>query len=179
MAAAISSPCNTAAAARTPGSVSEIPVEEVTLLHSLRRKHRTAPHRQQPAVAAGGQFFLARPLFRTRRRHGAPAAERAAALQSRTHERLDAVVAPLLTTLESQGQLPGISEKPELRQNAEAFEAELLAAIFDPSRPGSLQSIVGQPPSARRCTCATAPRTTCGASSASSTSASPRRRPIA
>ena len=45
---------------------------------------------------------------------------------------------PLLRTLETQGQLPGISSKPELRQNAEAFEAELLAAIFDPSRPGSL-----------------------------------------
>jgi uncharacterized alpha-E superfamily protein len=39
-----------------------------------------------------------------------------------------------------QGQLPGIMEKPELRQNPEAFEAELLAAIFDPDRPGSLRS---------------------------------------
>ena len=49
------------------------------------------------------------------------------------------LLAPLLQTLETQGQLPGISKKPELRQNAEAFEAELLAAIFDPSRPGSLR----------------------------------------
>jgi uncharacterized circularly permuted ATP-grasp superfamily protein/uncharacterized alpha-E superfamily protein len=48
-------------------------------------------------------------------------------------------LAPLLQTLEAQGQLPGISSKPELRQNAEAFEAELLAAMFDPSREGSLR----------------------------------------
>jgi uncharacterized alpha-E superfamily protein len=45
----------------------------------------------------------------------------------------------LLQTLETQGQLPGISEKPELRHSAEAFEAELLAAIFDPARTGSLR----------------------------------------
>src|SRR5205814_1826812 len=32
-------------------------------------------------------------------------------------------------------------EKPELRQNPEALEADLLGAIFDPSRPGSLRSI--------------------------------------
>jgi uncharacterized alpha-E superfamily protein len=50
----------------------------------------------------------------------------------------------LLQTLETQGQLPGISKKPELRQNAEAFEAELLAAIFDPSRPGSLRQTADQ-----------------------------------
>ena len=43
-----------------------------------------------------------------------------------------------------QGQLPGILEKPELRQNPEAFEAELLAAIFDPARPGSLRDSVEQ-----------------------------------
>ncbi len=49
------------------------------------------------------------------------------------------LLAPLLQTLETQGQLPGISKKTELRQNAEAFEAELLAAIFDQSRPGSLR----------------------------------------
>jgi uncharacterized alpha-E superfamily protein len=46
---------------------------------------------------------------------------------------------PLLETMEIQGQLPGISEKPELWANAEAFEAELLAAIFDPARSGSLR----------------------------------------
>jgi uncharacterized alpha-E superfamily protein len=54
------------------------------------------------------------------------------------------LVAPLLQTLETQGQLPDITHKPELRQNAEAFEAELLAAIFDPTRPGSLRSTADQ-----------------------------------
>jgi len=54
------------------------------------------------------------------------------------------LLAPLLQTLESQGQLPGISSKPELRQNAEAFEAELLAAIFDPVRAGSLRQTADQ-----------------------------------
>jgi uncharacterized alpha-E superfamily protein len=52
------------------------------------------------------------------------------------------VLSPLLRTLEVQGQLERLQDKPELRQNPEAFEAELLAAIFDPSRAGSLQNIV-------------------------------------
>ena len=51
-----------------------------------------------------------------------------------------ALVGPLLQTLEIQGQLPDLSARTELRQNAEAFEAELLAAIFDPTRPGSLRA---------------------------------------
>jgi uncharacterized alpha-E superfamily protein len=51
------------------------------------------------------------------------------------------LIVPLLQTLQTQGQLPGILSKPELRQSAEAFEAELLAAIFDPERPGSLRLI--------------------------------------
>jgi uncharacterized alpha-E superfamily protein len=46
----------------------------------------------------------------------------------------------LLRTLDAQGQLAGITSKPELRQNPEAFEAELLAAIFDPANPGSLRA---------------------------------------
>lgn len=54
------------------------------------------------------------------------------------------LLAPLLQTLETQGQLPGLSDKPELRLNAEAFEAELLAAIFDPARPGSLRQTADQ-----------------------------------
>ena len=54
------------------------------------------------------------------------------------------MLAPLLHTLETQGQLAGLTEKPELRQNPEAFEAELLAAIFDPDRPASLRRIAEQ-----------------------------------
>jgi uncharacterized circularly permuted ATP-grasp superfamily protein/uncharacterized alpha-E superfamily protein len=53
------------------------------------------------------------------------------------------LLAPLLQTLERQGQLPNLSRRPELRGNAEAFEAELLAAIFDPARPGSLRQTAG------------------------------------
>jgi len=43
--------------------------------------------------------------------------------------------------LEVQGQLPGVLGRLDLRQNPESFEAELLAAIFDPSRGGSLHNI--------------------------------------
>jgi uncharacterized alpha-E superfamily protein len=52
------------------------------------------------------------------------------------------LLAPLLQTLETQGQLPGDWQKPEFSENAEAFEAELLAAIFDDTRHGSLRQIV-------------------------------------
>ena len=54
------------------------------------------------------------------------------------------LLGPLLQTLERQGQLPGLAETPERRQSAEAFEAELLAAIFDPARPGSLHQTADQ-----------------------------------
>jgi uncharacterized alpha-E superfamily protein len=59
--------------------------------------------------------------------------ERASAAQT--------LLTPLLQTLETQGQLSGVVGHPELRQNVEAFEAELLAAIFDPTRSGSLRNI--------------------------------------
>ena len=77
-------------------------------------KRRTAPHRKQPAVAPRGQFFLARPLFRTRGRH---ARLLRSALRRFNPERTGGalpLLAPLLQTLETQGQLPGISAKPEL-----------------------------------------------------------------
>jgi uncharacterized circularly permuted ATP-grasp superfamily protein/uncharacterized alpha-E superfamily protein len=51
-------------------------------------------------------------------------------------------IAPLLDTLVQQGQLPGQDKNPELRQNAEALEAGLLAAVFDPAIPGSLRQTV-------------------------------------
>ena len=52
------------------------------------------------------------------------------------------LLAPLLHTLEVHGQLPDVMGKAELRQNPEAFEAELLSAIFDPASPGSLSSTI-------------------------------------
>ncbi len=48
---------------------------------------------------------------------------------------------PLLQTLETQGQLTPGKEGREIRANHEALEADLLAAIFDPHRPGSLRRI--------------------------------------
>jgi len=119
--------------------ISETPVEEVTLLHSsganveLRRTGNNLPSR-----LADNFFWLGRyseradatsRLLRSALRRFNPERAGGAAL----------LVMPLLQTLETQGQLPGISAKPELRQSAEAFEAELLAAIFDPSRAGSLR----------------------------------------
>lgn len=51
------------------------------------------------------------------------------------------VLGPLLRTLESQGVLAAGPERANPPQNTEALEAELLAAIFDPLRSGSLRSI--------------------------------------
>lgn len=48
---------------------------------------------------------------------------------------------PLLKTLEETGQLTPGEAGRELRQQPEALEADLLAAIFDPQRPGSLRRI--------------------------------------
>ena len=121
---------------------SETPVEEVTLLHGtmqnveLRRTGNNLPSR------LADNFFW---LGRYSERADATARLLRSALLRFNPERTGSalpLLAPLLRTLETQGQLPGIFEQPELRLNSEAFEAELLAAIFDPTRPGSLQQIV-------------------------------------
>jgi uncharacterized circularly permuted ATP-grasp superfamily protein/uncharacterized alpha-E superfamily protein len=121
---------------------SETPVEEVTLLHStgenieLRRTGNNLPSRL-------ADFFFW--LGRYSERADSTARLLRTALLRFNPERAGSstqLLAPLLKTLEVQGQLPDLSEKPDLRQNAEAFEAELLAAIFDSSRPGSLRSTV-------------------------------------
>ena len=54
------------------------------------------------------------------------------------------VLEPLLNTLEMQGQLPTEARRVEVRSNPEALEAELLAAIFDPARTGSLHRYAEQ-----------------------------------
>jgi uncharacterized circularly permuted ATP-grasp superfamily protein/uncharacterized alpha-E superfamily protein len=51
---------------------------------------------------------------------------------------------PLLQTLVLQGQLPNLAESPALKERSESLEAELLAAIFDPERAGSLRGIATQ-----------------------------------
>ncbi len=53
------------------------------------------------------------------------------------------VLAPLLRTLEEHGQLAA-ETSVELRHQPEALEAELLAAIFDQARPGSLRNTADQ-----------------------------------
>ena len=124
--------------------ISDTPVEEVTLLHSpgasveLRRTGNNLPSR------LADNFFW---LGRYSERGDATTRLLRIALRRFNPERggdAQALVAPLILTLERQGQLPGISTKPDLWQNAEAFEAELLAAIFEPSRTGSLRSTADQ-----------------------------------
>lgn len=51
---------------------------------------------------------------------------------------------PLLNALSTQGQLTGLADRAELRGNPELLEAELLAAIFDGERRGSLRRLAGQ-----------------------------------
>jgi uncharacterized circularly permuted ATP-grasp superfamily protein/uncharacterized alpha-E superfamily protein len=124
--------------------ISETPVDEITLLHTpgagmeLRRTGNNLPSR-----LADNFFWLGRyaeradataRLLRSALLRFNP--ERGAGVQSLIH--------PLLQTLESQGQLPDLADKPDVQQNAEAFEAELLAAIFDPARPGSLHQTADQ-----------------------------------
>ncbi|MEK7781994.1 MAG: circularly permuted type 2 ATP-grasp protein, partial [Verrucomicrobiota bacterium] len=120
---------------------STTPVEEDTLLHApgknieLRRTGNNLPSR------LADNFFW---LGRYSERADATARLLRTSLQRFNPERASGampLIVPLLQTLQTQGQLPGILDKPELRQSAEAFEAELLAAIFDPDRPGSLRLI--------------------------------------
>ncbi len=123
---------------------SATPVEELTLLHAssqsveLRRTGNNLPSR------LADNFFW---LGRYSERADATSRLLRSALLRFNPERTGGakpLLAPLLQTLETQGQLPGISAKPELWANAEAFEAELLAAIFDASRPGSLRQTAEQ-----------------------------------
>ncbi len=120
--------------------ISEKPVEELSLLQimganvELRRTGNNLPSR------LADNFFW---LGRYSERADATARLLRSALRRFSPEgggSAQTLVEPLLWTLETQGQLPGISDKPELWQNAEAFEAELLAAIFDSTRSGSLRN---------------------------------------
>jgi uncharacterized alpha-E superfamily protein len=118
---------------------SETPVEDVTLLRALAQKveiRRTGNN--LPSRLADNFFWLGRyseradetaRLLRSALRRFSP--ERNAGATP--------LLAPLLQSLHTQGQLPGILEKSDVRQNAEALEAELLAAMFDPDRSGSLR----------------------------------------
>src|SRR3984957_1575608 len=121
---------------------STTPVDEVSLLHltgqnvELRRTGNNLPSR------LADNFFW---LGRYSERADATSRLLRSALLRFSPERTGGslpVLAPLLQTLAVQGQLPDVLENPDWPQNAEVFEAELLAAIFDPHRPGSLHQIV-------------------------------------
>ena len=123
--------------------ISDGPVEETTLLYragvnfELRRTGNNLPSR------FADNFFW---LGRYSERADATARLLRSALRRFNPERTGGALpalGPLLVTLKMQGQLPAVLEDPALRQNPEAFEAELLATIFDPSRPGSLSGIIG------------------------------------
>lgn len=124
--------------------VSETPVEEFTLLRGTRQfveLRRTGNN--LPSRLADNFFWLGRYSERA----DATARLLRSALRRFNPERgidAQALVAPLLQTLENLGQLANLSARPEVGQNAEAFEAELLAAIFDPARPGSLRATADQ-----------------------------------
>lgn len=122
--------------------ISETPVEEITLLHGtsqsveLRRTGNNLPSR------LADNFFW---LGRYSERADATSRLLRSALLRFNPERAGGelpVLAPLLQTLAVQGQLPEVLEDPDWPQNAEAFEAELLATIFDPDHAGSLHQIV-------------------------------------
>jgi len=123
---------------------STTPVEVLTLLHGtgqnveLRRTGNNLPSR-----LADNFFWLGR---YSERADATSRLLRSALLRfnpERTGGALP-LLTPLLQTLETQGQMPGIATKPELWSNAEVFEAELLAAIFDPERHGSLRQTAEQ-----------------------------------
>ncbi|HEX5220186.1 MAG TPA: circularly permuted type 2 ATP-grasp protein [Verrucomicrobiae bacterium] len=123
---------------------SSTPVEGDTLLFGLGKNielRRTGNN--LPSRLADNFFWLGRYTERA----DATARLLRTSLQRFNPERAGGalpVIVPLLETLQIQGQLPDILQKPELRQNSEAFEAELLAAIFDASRSGSLRQIADQ-----------------------------------
>jgi len=124
--------------------ISESPVEDISL---IRGSHQSIELRRTgnnlPSRLADNFFWLGRYSERA----DATARLLRSALQRFNPERsggAQSLVMPLLQTLETQGQLPDLSTRPELRLNGEAFEAELLAAIFDPTRPGSLRNTADQ-----------------------------------
>ena len=122
--------------------ISDTPVEEISLLSTssqtieLRRTGNNLPSR------LADNFFW---MGRYSERADATARLLRSALQRFNPERTGSalpLLAPLLRTLEVHGQLPPVGSKPERRQNPETFEAELLSAIFNSTRPGSLCSTI-------------------------------------
>ncbi len=123
--------------------LSDDPVEEMTLLESpgtteLRRVGNNLPSRM-----ADNFFWLGRYSER---------ADASARLLRSTLLRFQPensglalpFLEPLLATLELQGQLTRSTRSPDLRQNSEALEADLISAIFDPARMESLHAMASK-----------------------------------
>lgn len=121
--------------------LAEGPVDDVSLLHGgghaveLRRVGNNLPSR------LADNFFW---LGRYAERADATARLLRGALVRFSPENSGSampLLEPLLDALAGQGQLAGLTERPEWRSQPEALEAELLAAMFDPERKGSLRRL--------------------------------------
>ncbi len=121
--------------------LSDQPVEELSLLHSptqhieLRRVGNNLPSRMADS------FFW---LGRYAERADATARLLRSALARISPESAASawpVLRPILDALAAQSQIQSGAARPEFHQNAEALEAELLSAIFDPDREGSLRQL--------------------------------------
>ncbi|MFM7101973.1 MAG: circularly permuted type 2 ATP-grasp protein, partial [Verrucomicrobiota bacterium] len=131
-------------AAKDTWVLSEEPVGEVSLLSSttapveLRRVGNNLPSR-----LADNYFWLGR---YSERADGTARLLRSALLRFSPESSGNAVpvIEPILRTLALQGQFDLDDDGPGLRTDPEALEAELLATIFDPGRPGSLRSLADQ-----------------------------------
>src|SRR5205814_1820754 len=124
--------------------LSDGPVEKITLLHApnqdieLRRVGNNLPSRM-----ADNFFWLGRYAERA---DGTARMLRSALLRINPESPGSAlpVLTPILAALEAQRQIASLKKRPEVRHNLEALEAELLAAIFDRTRVGSLRYLADQ-----------------------------------
>src|SRR5207245_9209762 len=120
------------------------PVQEITLLHpanqsiELRRVGNNLPSRMADNFFSLGRY--------AERADGSARMLRSALLRINPESPGSAlpVLTPILAALEAQRQIASVKERPDLRHNLEALEAELLAAIFDRTRAGSLRYLADQ-----------------------------------
>lgn len=121
--------------------MSEVPVDAFTLLQSYESGFDLRPTGNHLPSRLADNFFW---LGRYAERADATARVVRSALvrfNPEQHGRGLKLLEPLLKTLEAREQLPAAEDTPEIWQNAEAFEAELLAVILDGKKTGSLLQI--------------------------------------
>ena len=121
--------------------LSDRPVEEMSLLHSasqhieLRRVGNNLPSRM-----ADSFFWLGRYAERA---DATARLLRSALVRISPESAASAwpVLRPILDALAAQSQIQPGATRPEFHQNTEVLEAELMSAIFDPDREGSLRQL--------------------------------------